>query len=163
MKNLFLLAVGLALLLAVTAQEVTRTIYNGNDCTGALVPSTTLDPNPFTAKVGVCVPEPNRDPTQPGTGFKIISCDGKTAVFRTYLNDNSKLTSSCLRQDPSSQDQILTLNVCYAAGGPSGSTGSYKITSTCNTPVTSGSGSFITVGFLTLSLFLSSVVAALIL
>jgi hypothetical protein len=176
MKTFVLLAVGLAWLFAVSAQDVTMTMYNGNECTGALAPPSG-GPNPFTFKVGVCLPEPNRDSTKPGTGSKIISCDGKIATIRFYLNDDSKMTSSCLRQDTTQQDYIQNLNLCYAAGGPSGSTGSVKFTSTCNTPapapaptpapappgatVATGSGSRITIGFLAFSVFLSSVVAAL--
>jgi hypothetical protein len=161
MKTFAVLAVGLALLCAVSAQDLVITVYNGNGCTGALAPN-----QPPSEKVGVCT-QSNR--SIPSTGSKIISCDGKTFTIRFFLNDDSKNTSSCLRQDPDPmrKDQVLALNVCFDSAGPPGTTGSSMYTSTCTTTpgatVTSGSGSSTNVGFLAFSLFLSSVVAALIL
>jgi hypothetical protein len=160
MKTFVLLAVGLALLFAVSAQDVTRNTYVGNDCTGALEVPQPGRSNPFITKVGDCIPETSSDPSRPGRGSKVSSCDGKAITIKFYLNDDSKLTSSCLRVDPNSNDLVLSLNECYA----SGSSGSFKVSATCNTPtVKSGSGSPINIGFLAFSLFLSSVVAALIL
>lgn len=163
MKTYVLLAVGLALLFAASAQEVTVTHYKGNDCTGTLAPPD-RNPNPYIIKVGVCISESGRDPTMPHEGSKVISCDGKTATVKSYLNDTSKLTSSCMIEVMPVRDHVLNLNLCYAAGDDA--PGSTKYTSTCNTPgatVKSASGSPVTIGFLAFSLFLSSVVAALIL
>jgi hypothetical protein len=156
MKTFAVLAVGLALLCAVSAQDVIITVYAGPNCTGAL--ATNPQPNPDIKKVGVCIPVSNGGST---TGSKIISCDGKTFTVRLFLNDDSKNTSSCLRPNPQAKDQVVTLNFCFETESSSG-----MYTSTCKTTpgatVASGSGST-TVGFLAFSLFLSSLVAALIL
>ncbi len=128
MKTFAVLAVGLALLCAVSAQDVITTVYAGPNCAGPL--ATNQQPNPIIQKVGVCIPS-NR--SMPDKGSKIISCDGKTFTVRIFLNDDSKNTSSCLRPDPDerAKDQVVSLNFCYnseSGDGGTGRSGMYTLT-----------------------------------
>ena len=75
-------------------------------CSGSLVPATDRFPNPQILKLGVCQSVKDSDPSKPDIGWKMISCDpasfGSSGYFtiKFYLNDESKQTSSCLREHP---------------------------------------------------------------
>jgi hypothetical protein len=94
-----------------TYRKITTYVQEDVDsvCRGPLVPVTDGFPyytNPQTFELGVCQSVKNRDPSKPDTGWKMISCDPPSSNysggfrFKLYLNDDSKRTSSCLREYP---------------------------------------------------------------
>ena len=90
-------------------------------CRGSLVPATDRFPNPQIFKLGVCQSVKDRDPSKPDIGWKMISCYpanifGSSGEFtiKYYLNDESKQTSSCLREHPNKTYVIERGGYCYA-------------------------------------------------
>lgn len=169
MKTFVSIAVGLAVLCAVVSaqNQITVSIYpsTSNNCTGPLVPVQPGDhsrSNTYTIAIGECLPMEGKSPTSPAYFAMYMPCAVGVAKNSTikYFSD-----SSCKTPDAGRPDAKYMTGICVL-DPREGEYNSYVCSNTSKTTsgsVTSGSESSVNIGFLAFSLFLSSVVTALIL